>query len=169
MKLIREQMKDLRALYINQVRLMLSAEQQIVRALPRMIEKSNDNELREAFRSHLRETENHVTRIEGILHHSTAETGEEKCKVVAALVDEAEEMIQDSADITVRDAALIAAAQRVEHYEIAAYGTLRHFAQVMGLEGDVEILNQTIQEEGHADHLLSAIADRINPAAQKAA
>jgi ferritin-like metal-binding protein YciE len=169
MKLIREKMKDLRALYTNQARLMLSAEQQIVRALPRTIEKANDEELREAFRTHLRETEGHVARIQGIVNHLTAETAEEKCGVVAALITEAEEMIEDSADIKVRDAALIAAAQRVEHYEIASYGALRHFAQVMGLDGDAEILNQTIHEEGHADHLLSEIAERINPGAQKAA
>lgn len=169
MKLIHEKMRDLRDLYINQLRVLLSAEQQIVRALPRMIEKAADPQLRQAFQSHLQETRVHVTRLEGILNHTTADADSERCHVLAALVDEAEEMIGDSADITVRDAALIAAAQRVEHYEIAAYGALRHFALVMGLEGDAEILNETIQEEGHADHLLTEIAERINPAAQKAA
>jgi ferritin-like metal-binding protein YciE len=169
MKLIHEKMKDLRALYINQARVMLSAEQQIVRALPRMIEKATDAQLREAFQSHLQVTEIHVMRLEGILNHTIGDADSEKCHVMAALVDEAEEMIQDSADLTVRDAALISAAQRVEHYEIAAYGALRHFAQVLGLEGDAEILNETIHEEGRADHLLTEIAERINPAALKAA
>lgn len=169
MKLIHEKLRNLHGLYINQAKIMLSAEQQIVRALPRMIEKASDSQLRQAFQSHLQETESHVTRMQGILNHTTAEAGPEKCHVLAALVDETEEMIQDSADETVRDAALIAAAQRVEHYEIAVYGALRHFAQVLGLGGDAEILNQTIHEEGHADHLLTSIAERINPAARKAA
>ena len=169
MKLIHERMRDLRDLYINQARVMLSAEQQIVRALPGMIEKATDRQLREAFESHKQVTEIHAMRLEGILNHTIGGASPEKCRVLAALVNEAVGMIEDSADVTVRDAALIAAAQRVEHYEIAAYGALRHFAEVLGLEGDAEIFNQTIQEEVYVDRLLTEIADRIVPSAEKAA
>jgi ferritin-like metal-binding protein YciE len=92
-----------------------------------------------------------------------------KCKVIASLADEAEDMIKDASDDSVRDAALIAAAQRVEHYEIAAYGAVRQFARILGETTHAQILDKTIKEEGHADHLLTEIADRVNPYAEKAA
>jgi len=86
-----------------------------------------------------------------------------------ALVEEAEDMIQDASDESVRDAALIAAAQRVEHYEIAAYGAVRHFAKLLGEISQAQLLDQTIKEEGHADHLLTEIANRVNSDAERAA
>ncbi len=92
-----------------------------------------------------------------------------KCKVLSALVSEAEDMIKDATDLTVRDVALIAAAQRVEHYEIASYGAVRRWAQILGEAEQAALLNQTIQEEGHADHLLTSISDRVNVEADKAA
>jgi len=169
MKLVIEKLSDLKALYIKQLRMLLSAEELIVRGIPRMIESAADTQLKQAFQSHLKETEAHATRVREILDRITDDPSPFECKTVVALIGETEDMIEDSARESVRDAALIATAQRIEHYEIAAYGAVRHFARVLGLNEDAEILNETAQEEGHADHLLSSIAERINPLAQKAA
>ena len=169
MKFFSANIDSLRKLYINQLQMLLSAEQQITEALPKMIEKATDSQLRQAFQSHLQETREHVTRLEQILRQSTGDTKSVKCKVIASLADEAEDMIKDASDDSVRDAALIAAAQRVEHYEIAAYGAVRQFARILGETSHAQILDKTIKEEGHADHLLTEIADRVNPYAEKAA
>jgi ferritin-like metal-binding protein YciE len=169
MQLVIEKLSDLKALYVKQLRMLLSAEELIVRGIPRMMESAADAQLKEALKSHLQETKVHVTRAREILERITDDPSPLKCKTVMALIDETEDMIEASAHEAVRDAALIATAQRIEHYEIAAYGALRHFAHVLGLDGDAEILNETAQEEGHADHVLTSIAERINPQAQKAA
>lgn len=169
MKLMSEKLPDLEALYVKQLRLMLSAEELILRGLPRMAETTTDNELKQAFRSHLEETEKQAARLRKILDLLPGEHDPVKCKVVSALIDEADDMREDSAHESVRDAAMIAAAQRIEHYEIAAYGALRHFARVLNREQDVTLLSQTIDEEGNADHRLTHIAERVNPTARKAA
>jgi ferritin-like metal-binding protein YciE len=169
MKFVSANLDSLRKLYINQLQMLLSTEQQITKALPTMIEKATDTQLKQAFQSHLQETEVQVTRLEQILQEATGEAKSIKCKVMSALVEEAEDMIKDASDESVRDAALIAAAQRVEHYEIAAYGAVRHFAQILGENAQAQLLDQTIKEEGHADHLLTEIANRVNPSAEKAA
>jgi ferritin-like metal-binding protein YciE len=169
MKLTIEKLPDLRALYIRQLRLLLSAEEQIVRGLPAMIEIATDTQLKQAFQSHQQETETHVSRLREILTRIAGEAEPIKCKVLAALVEEAEDLVESCAHDAVRDAALISAAQRIEHYEIAAYGAVRHFAHVLGRQSEAEALDQTIHEEGHADHLLTSIAERVNPAARKAA
>lgn len=169
MKFFSANIDSLRKLYINQLQMLLSAEKQITEALPTMIEKATDSQLKQAFQSHLQETENQVARLEQILQHTTGEAKAVKCKVLPSLVEEAEDMVKDAADESVRDAALIAAAQRVEHYEIAAYGAVRHFARILGNPSQAQLLDQTIKEEGHADRLLTEIADRVNPYAEKAA
>lgn len=169
MKFFSANLDSLRKLYINQLQMLLSTEQQITEALPKLIDKATDMQLREAFQSHLQETEEQATRLEQILEQETGDAEPIKCKVTAALADEAEEMIKDTSDESVRDAALIAAAQRVEHYEIAAYGAVRHFAQILNETAAAELLDRTIKEEGHADHLLTEIAMRVNPYAQRAA
>ena len=169
MKFMSQNLETLRGLYHNQLRMLLSTEQQIVEALPKMIEKATDIQLKQAFQSHLQETNVHVTRIQTILHQETREAKPETCKVLKALISEAEDMIKDSKDEAVRDAALIAAAQRVEHYEIAVYGAVRHWAQILGKNEQASLLDQTIKEEGHADHLLTEISNRINVEADKAA
>jgi len=166
---LRKKLKDLRELYINQLRTVLSAEIQITRALPTIIDRATDQQLKQAFQSHLQETEFHVSRIEDILSRAVGKSEQIKCNAVAALVAETEDLILDAKDDSVRDAALIAAGQRVEHYEIAVYGAIRHFAQILGEAEAAELLDKTIKEEGHADHLLTSIANRINPAAQQAA
>lgn len=169
MKFFSANLETLRELYHNQLRMLVSAEQQITEALPTMIEKATDTQLKQAFQSHLQETHVHVTRLQRILTTETNDVEPVKCKVLAALVAEAEDMVKDATDESVRDAALIAAAQRVEHYEIAAYGAVRQWARILGKSEHVTVLDQTIKEEGHADHLLTSIADRVNVGADKAA
>ena|SRR5579871_5148487 len=166
-KLTIEKLPDLRALYIRQLRLLLSAEEQVVRALPDMMTTAIDSQLKQAFQSHMQETEIHIKRLRGILENIAGAAEPIKCKVLIALNEEIEDQTQSCSHDSVRDAALIAGAQRIEHYEIAAYGAVRHFAQMMGRTEDAEILDRTIHEEGHADHLLNTIADRVNPAARR--
>ena len=168
MKFFSANIDSLRKLYINQLQMLLSAEEQITQALPKMIGKASDTQLKQAFQSHLQETEVHVTRLEQILNEDAGETKSIKCKVLTALVEEAEGMVMDASDESVRDAALIAAAQRVEHYEIAAYGAVRQFARILGEAAQAQILDQTIKEEKHADRLLTEIADHVNPYAKAA-
>jgi ferritin-like metal-binding protein YciE len=168
MKIVSENFRDLRALYVNQLRVLLSAEEQIIRALPDMANAATDEQLQEAFRAHYEETEIHVKRLEDLLagiksvDPGVTSTGPIRCKAIHALIAEVEDMMQDSRDAFVKDAALIAAAQRVEHYEIAAYGTVRQFAWVLGESGAADILDKTVKEEGHTDHVLTSIAERIN-------
>ena len=169
MKVFSANLDNLRKLYVNQLQMLLSTEQQITEALPEMMDKATDVQLRQAFQSHLQETEEHVTRLEKILNANPGEARKVKCGVMAALVTETQDMVKDAADERVRDAALIAAAQRAEHYEIASYGALRHWAQLLGEREHAELLDKTIKEEGHADKLLTEISDRVSPYAEKAA
>jgi ferritin-like metal-binding protein YciE len=169
MKLFSADLDSLRDLYHNQLRMLLSTEQQIIEALPTMIEKATDVQLKQAFQSHLQETRIHVTRVEDILRQEKRDVDAIKCKALAALVTEAQDMIKDATDLAVRDVALIAAAQRVEHYEIASYGTVRRWAEILGRSEQAELLDKTVQEEGHADQLLTSISERVNVEADKAA
>lgn len=169
MKFFSANLDSLRDLYHNQLRMLLSTEQQIIEALPTMIEKSTDVQLKQAFQSHLQESRVHVTRLQDILREEHGDIDPIKCKVLSALVSETQDMIKDAADNSVRDVALIAAAQRVEHYEIASYGAVRRWAQILGEAEQAALLNQSIQEEGHADQLLTAISERVNVEADKAA
>lgn len=169
MKVFSANLDNLRKLYINQLQMLLSTEEQITHALPEMIDKALDTQLKQAFQSHLQETRMHAQRLEQILNQAAGEAKPIKCKVTAALVTETEDMVKDAPDDAVRDAALISTGQLVEHYEIAVYGTVRRWAQLLGETAHVELLNQTIKEEGHADHLLTEISERVNPFAQKAA
>jgi ferritin-like metal-binding protein YciE len=169
MKLFSEDLTNLHALYVNQLRMMVSMERQIVQAMPMLIERSTDLQLKQALQSHLDETEVQVTRVQELLRQAAGEAHMNKCKVMSALVDEADAMIVDTHGDAVRDAAIISAAQRVEHYEIAVYGAMRRFAQILGESQAAALLDRTIKEEGHADRLLTEISERINPAARKAA
>lgn len=169
MKVFSANLENLRSLYINQLQMLLSVENQITEALPKMIDKALDTQLKQAFESHLQETRVQVTRLEQILNTVAGEAKAVKSKVMAALVTETEDMVKDAADDGVRDAALISAGQRVEHFEIAAYGAVRRWAELLGEKAQASLLDQTIKEEGHADHLLTEIANRVNPYAQKVA
>ncbi|HZP07485.1 MAG TPA: DUF892 family protein [Terracidiphilus sp.] len=166
MKLLIEKLQNLRDLYINQVRTLLSAEEQLDKALETMREVATDTQLQQAFLSHKQETKVHATRLRHILNETAGGVDEEKCGSIAALIKEGEQLIQQC-DGTLRDVALIAAAQRIEHYEIAAYGALRNLAQALELTGEAETLDQTLDEEKHADHLLTSISDRLNAAAMQ--
>lgn len=169
MKLLIEKIPDLQALYVKQLRLLLSAEEMSAIKLAFLVDSSTDTELHESLREHLRETEVHANRVRDILKEVTDAPSPEKCTVLYALFDEAEDMIRGAMHDQVRDAMVIAGAQRIEHYEIAAYGALRQFARVLGRENEARMLDQTLEEEGRADHRLTHIAERINPTAQKAA
>lgn len=169
MKMFSANLDNLRKLYINQLQMLLSAEQQIIDALPVMIDKATDTQLKQAFQSHLQETQAQASRLEQILNTAAGEAKTVKCKVLAAMVTETEDMVKDAADDAVRDAILISAGQRVEHFEMAAYGAVRHWAELLGETAQASLLDQTLKEEGHADHLLTEISNRVNPYAKKAA
>jgi len=162
MKFFSANLQDLRELYTNTLQKAYAMEQQITKALPTMIEKSTDPQLKQAFQAHLEETETHVTLLHGILEETLGEAETIKCKVLAALVSEAEDAIKDAADPSVRDAALIAAGQQVEHHEIAVYGTLRTWAGILGEVEQAETLESILEEEKHADVLLTGISSRVN-------
>lgn len=168
MKIVSENFRDLHALYVNQLRVMLSAEEQMVRAMPDLANAATDQQLHDALWSHYRETDAHVKLLEELLANlksvdpTVDSTSPIRCKAVHGLIAEAEDMMQDARDAFVKDAAIIAAAQRLEHHEIAAYGTLRQFAWVLGRTGDADVLDRIVKEEGEADHLLTSISERIN-------
>ena len=162
MKVFSANIEDLRSLYISNLKKALDMEQKITKALPDLIEKSTDPELTTAFQTHLSETEGHVTRVEGLLRRNLGDTKAETCKVINGLTTEASDTIKDVADGSIRDIALIGAAQQVEHHEIAVYGTLRRWAEILGLPEDAAVLEAIEEEEGNADQILSGIAERVN-------
>jgi ferritin-like metal-binding protein YciE len=151
--------KDLNELFRHELKSLYDAEQRLVEALTRMAENATDPELAEAFREHLAETETQVTRLEKVFAAMGAKPEAETCEGMRGLIEEANELLEEDAEPTVRDAALISAAQRVEHYEIAAYGTLRVWAATMGLDAVVQLLEDTLEEEKTADQKLSRIAE----------
>jgi ferritin-like metal-binding protein YciE len=162
MKVFSANIEDLRSLYISNLRKALDMEQKITKALPDLIEKFTDADLALAFQTHLEETKGHVTQVEALLESNTGESKTETCKVISGLTTEASDTITDVTDPSIRDIALIGAAQQVEHHEIAVYGTLRRWAEILGLSADVLVLESIEEEEGNADQLLSEIADRVN-------
>jgi ferritin-like metal-binding protein YciE len=162
MKVFSANIQDLRSLYISNLKKALDMEQKITKALPDLVEKSSDSELTTAFQTHLEETRGHVTKVEGLLQRHLGETKTETCKVINGLTTEASDTIKDVTDGSIRDIALIGAAQQVEHHEIAVYGTLRRWAEILGLTDDVAVLRTIEEEEGNADEILSGIAERVN-------
>lgn len=149
---------ELHELLVDQLRDILWAEKHLVKALPKMAKAANDKKLADAFTSHLEETKTHVTRLETILTDMGLSTRAKKCAAMEGLLKEGDELAEEYVDSTALDAALITAAQKVEHYEIATYGTIRAFAQRLGYTDVVKLLTQTIEEEGAADHKLTEIA-----------
>ena len=154
-------LESLQDLYLEQLRDLHSAEEQIIEALPKMIKKANHPELRRAFETHLRQTEEQLRRLEQIGEQSGQDLGGHTCKGMKGLLEEGEELMKERADSDVLDAALISAAQRVEHYEMAGYGCARTYARLLGLEDDARVLQQTLDEEGETDHLLTELAERV--------
>lgn len=159
MTLLRDKLENLRDLYIDELRDLYSAEKQLVDALPKMAEAAKAPELKEAFRSHLKETERHVNRLERIFRGLDEKPTGETCKAMKGLIEEGERYVKASGEAAVLDAALIGAAQRVEHYEMAGYGTARSLATRLNETAAVELLQETLDEEGEADHKLTQIAE----------
>jgi ferritin-like metal-binding protein YciE len=162
MKLFSAHIEDLKSLYISNLKKALDMEQKITKALPDLVENSSDSELATAFRKHLQETQGHVSKIQGLLKRNSGDDSTETCKVIDGLTTEASDTIKDVTDPSVRDIALIGAAQQVEHHEIAIYGTLSRWAEIIGLASDVSVLKSIEEEEIKADETLTQIADTVN-------
>jgi ferritin-like metal-binding protein YciE len=152
------QMEDLQDLFVEELRDLYSAENQLIKALPRMAKAATHDELKEAFQTHLEQTRTHAQRLEQICQRLGAKAKGKKCKGMEGLIEEGKEMMEE-AEGDVLDAALISAAQRVEHYEIAGYGTVRAYANLLGDEESARILQQTLDEEGDTDKLLTQLAE----------
>ncbi|AXC13450.1 protein of unknown function DUF892 [Acidisarcina polymorpha] len=156
------QIKGFESLYTLQLRYLLSTENQIIKGLESMIDAASDTQLREAFQSHLQETEVHAQRIEQILQSFQGGVDDKKCSVTAALISAGENIVKESDEGPVRDAGLIAGAQKIEHFEIASYGSARDWATLLGRSEDAALLQKTLDEEKHADSLLNSISKRAN-------
>jgi ferritin-like metal-binding protein YciE len=150
---------SLQKLFVHELKDLYSAENQILEALPKMAEKASNPELRQAFERHHRQTEEQVRRLERIFDSLEHQPGGHKCRGMEGLIEEGEEVMKDAESDEVRDAGMIAAAQRVEHYEIAAYGTARTYARMLGKEDAAELLQQTLDEEGETDKQLTMLAE----------
>jgi ferritin-like metal-binding protein YciE len=159
-------MEDLRGLFVDELRDVLSAERQLVKALPKMAKAAGSPELRKGFEKHLKQTETHVSRLEQVFESMDETVRAKTCKAMEGLVEEGSEIIKEDADPEVKDAALIAAAQKVEHYEIATYGTLVTWAKQLDQKTAERLLSQTLDEEKATDEELSQLAESgINAAA----
>ena len=151
-------MNTLQDLYVDELRDLLSAESQLLKALPKMAKKASAPELQQAFETHLGETGTHVERLNQIFKNLGMKPRAKKCKGMQGLLEEGEEMMKEAASEDVRDAAMISAAQKVEHYEIASYGTVRTYAEMLGEKKGAKLLQQTLDEEGETDKKLTTLA-----------
>ena len=162
------ELETLKDLYIHELKDLYSAEKQLIKALPKMVKAASNEKLAAGFQQHLEETKEQAVRLEKILKDLGQSTRGPKCKGMEGLVAEGQEMIEEEADEEVRDAGLIAAAQRVEHYEIAGYGCARTYAELLGEKAAAKVLQQTLDEEGATDKKLTELAvSTINVAASK--
>ena len=161
--------ESLKQLYVDELKDLYSAETQMVKALPKLAKASSNAELRQGFEEHLRQTSEHVSRLEQIFEMLEEKPTGKKCLGMEGLVKEGAETMQEDYDQAVMDAALIGAAQRVEHYEIAGYGTVRAFAELLGQAQHVSLLEQTLQEEKQTDDKLTQLAVQINSQAGQVA
>lgn len=153
-------------LFVEQLQDLYDAEQRITKALPQMANAAHNPALRSAFQEHLRQTENQITRLDKVFKSIGKSAQSKTCEAMKGLVSEGSEIVSSEGDPDVKDAALIAAAQRVEHYEIAAYGTARTFAQRLGKAEAVRLLEETLAEEKDTDKKLNMLAEKaINPKA----
>ena len=153
--------ENLQDLYVEQLRDLHSAENQILKALPKMIKKTTHPELKAALQEHEKVTDKQVQRLETIYQELGEKATGTKCKGMEGLLEEGEEALKDFKDGDVLDAAIIASAQRVEHYEIAGYGTVRSMANMLGFDRQADLLQETLDEEGEADHKLTGLAERV--------
>jgi ferritin-like metal-binding protein YciE len=160
------ELDTLKALYVDELKDLWSAEQQIIKALPKVIKAAKSKVLKDAFRKHLKQTREQRRRLEEICRALEVSPRGKKCVGMEGLLKEASELIRERPDPEVLDAGLITVVQHVEHYEIAGYGTARTWARVLGLRGQANTLQRTLNEEGAADHLLTRIALKVNVAAK---
>ncbi|SRR6266704_4976480 len=161
-------LETLNELLIEQLQDLYSAETQIIEALPKMAEAASSPELKRAFQEHLRQTEGQVERLEQCFEQLDAEAEGNECKGMKGLLEEGEDLMDEDAEPEVLDAGLIAAAQRVEHYEIAGYGCARTYAQLLDLKEVANFLQQTLNEEKETDQKLTELAESINVEAKAA-
>jgi ferritin-like metal-binding protein YciE len=155
-------LETLHDLFVDELKDLYSAETQLTKALPKMAKAAISEELRSAFESHLAETRHQVERLEQIFELLSGSPRGKKCEAMKGLIEEGKEFIEMDMEDAVKDAALIAAAQRVEHYEIAGYGTVRTYAELLGLDEAVKLLQETLDEEAKADQKLTKLAKNIN-------
>lgn len=161
--------KSLDDLFVETLKDIYFAEKAIVKALPKMAKAAECDELREAFETHLKETEGQVERLEQVFDALDKPVRAKTCDAIQGMIDEAKEIMSEFKGTEALDAGLLAAAQAVEHYEISRYGTLKAWAEQLGLQQAVELLDETLQEEKHADQLLTRIAESsVNQRAEAA-
>jgi ferritin-like metal-binding protein YciE len=154
--------ETLQELFVDELKDLYSAENQIIKALPKMIKSANSDELRGAFEEHLEQTKVHVERLDQIFGDLNASPRGKKCKGMEGLIEEGKELLEEDIEPEVLDAGMIAAAQRVEHYEIAGYGTVRTYAELLGMDEAANLLQQTLDEEKETDRKLTSIAESVN-------
>lgn len=165
-----KKLKNLEELFQHHLKDIYSAETQLAEALPQMRDRSSNKKLHNAFSQHLEETKNHKKRLSEIAKSMDIDLSGVNCKAMEGLIQEAKSFISEDADDSVRDAGIIADAQRIEHYEISAYGTAAQFAKALNHQEAAEKLHQTLEEESNTDQMLSQIAiDNINVQAEKKA
>jgi ferritin-like metal-binding protein YciE len=157
----------LRELYVSELRDLYSAENQILKALPKMINAASSEELKNAFAEHLEQTKMHVERLERIFDKLDTNPKGKKCRGMEGLIEEGKELLAENAEQEVLDAGLISAAQKVEHYEMAGYGSVRAHAKILGDDEAAELLQETLDEEGETDKKLTELAENLNCAAAK--
>src|SRR5690349_25094363 len=156
----------LQKLYVEELRDLYNAENQLLKALPKMAKGASSEELKNAFEKHLEQTETHVERLENIFEQLDQTPKGKTCRGMKGLIGEGSEILKEEGDPSVLDAGIIVAAQKVEHYEIAAYGSVRTFAELLGQNKAVELLQATLDEESEANELLNELAEGIvNPEA----
>ena len=151
--------ENIKSLFISELKDILDAEKQIIKALPKMVEAAEAPELKDAFKNHLQETMEQVKRLQKIFSLLGIGESEEKCEAMHGLIEECQEAIKGYQKSALRDAALISKAQRIEHYEISVYGTLRTFAKELELSEAIKLLQDTLEEESNADKALTKIAE----------
>ena len=153
--------ESLEELFVEELKDLYHAEKQLVKALPKMAKAATSEELRTAFTDHLEQTKNHVLRLEQVFETVDEKAKAKVCKGMQGLIEEGQETIAEDALDQMADLGLIAAAQKVEHYEISGYGTMRTFAQILGNQEAVRLLSETLKEEEAADKLLSGISQSL--------
>ncbi len=160
--------KSLKDLFADEIKDLYSAEKQITLALPKMADKARSRDLKNAFQEHLKQTENHINRLEKVFDELGISPKGKKCEAMEGIINEGEDMMKEAENSEVMDAALISAAQKVEHYEMASYGTVRTYAEQLGLKNSRKLLQDTLDEESKTNEKLTNLAlHNINEEAVK--